>query len=188
MSDLYQKLQTYLPWNEEEGENLKVFLQFLEAFQDYVWTRDNGVGHITASAWVVNSSRTKVLMAYHKIYDSYAWLGGHADGQKDLLQVALKEALEESGLSEITPLSKDFIDVCALIVKPHVKRGKHIASHLHFNVTYVFEADEEAPLHVKEDENSDVKWLPLEQVLNSVTEEHMKPVYSRLIEKMKNFY
>jgi len=183
MQELYEKLKEYKPFDEEEAQNVKSFLQFLDAFKDNVWTRDNMVGHISSSAWVVNPEKTKVLMAYHKIYDSFAWLGGHADGDKDLLHVALKETMEESGITNVKPISNDFVDVVGMFVKPHIKRGVHIPSHIHYNVTYLLEAPEDQDLHIAEAENSAVKWIAFEDVMNCVTEEHMKPVYRRLIEK-----
>ena len=187
MKKILEKLENYAPFNEQEEEDICVFKQFIEAFGDNIWTRENKVGHFSSSAWVVNRERTKVLMAYHKIYDSFAWLGGHADGDKDLLHVALKEVKEESGVEHIRVLSEDFIDVGCLFVKAHVKKGKPVSAHLHFNVTYLLEADEQDTLHIAEEENSAVRWIPISEVTNVVSEEHMKPVYARLMEKMKKF-
>lgn len=184
---LYEEVKNHIPLDEEEKVNQESFLQFLEAFKDNIWTRDNLIGHITSSAWVVNPAKDKVLMAYHKIYDSFAWLGGHADGDRDLLAVACKEVREESGVQNLKPLDTHFIDVCSMMVKPHIKRGKHVPSHIHFNVTYLLQADENETLQIAEAENSDVKWLPVSDLMNIVKEEHMKPVYRRLIEKTKKY-
>ena len=183
MKELYEKLKKYQPMDEEEAQNVKSFLQFLDAFGDNVWTRDNMIGHITSSAWVVNPEKTKVLMAYHNIYGSFSWLGGHADGDKDLLYVALKETREESGIEDVKPVVNDFVDVDVMFVKPHIKRGVHIPSHIHCNVTYLLEAPENQDLHIAEAENSAVKWIAFDDVMNVVNEEHMKPIYRRLIEK-----
>ena len=97
---------------------------------------------MTASAWVVNKDRSKILLAYHNIYDSWAWLGGHADGEKDLLKVALKEVAEESGVKNIKPVSEDILSVEILTVDGHEKKGVYVPSHLHLNVTYLIEADD----------------------------------------------
>lgn len=180
---LKDDLIAYTPFDEEENVNVQEFLQFLTAFKDNVWTRDNLVGHITSSAFVVNPEKTKVLMAYHKIYDSFAWLGGHADGDKDLLHVALKETREESGLQNIKVLQNTFIDVVSMIVVPHIKRGKPVPSHIHYNVTYLLEGSEEEALHIAEAENTALAWIEFEKVNEIVKENHMKPVYERLIKK-----
>lgn len=185
MQTFFENIKKHTPLNELEQEDKLVFIQFIEAFSNNLWTRENKVGHITASAWVVNEDRTKVLMAYHKIYNSFAWLGGHADGDEDLLHVALKETKEESGIKNIKVLDPDFSDIACLFVKAHKKRGKEVSAHLHFNVTYIFEADEQETLHIAEEENTEVRWINISELENFVTEEHMKPVYARMIEKMK---
>ncbi len=181
--NLKQQLLDFQPLNEEEAANVDAFLQFIEGFHENIWTRDNCVGHVTVSAWVTNPARDKVLMAYHKIYNSYAWLGGHADGERDLLWTAIKEAREESGIDNFRVVQPDFIDVCPLIVKPHLKRGVPVVSHLHFNLTYWLEAEEEETPRVAPMENLSVQWLPVKWLSNYISEEHMKPIYQRLIEK-----
>ena len=76
----------------------------MDTFDD-ILTRKNDIGHFTASCWIVNKEKTKVLMVYHNIYDSWSWTGGHADGDEDLLRVSLKEAKEETGLKNVESLS-----------------------------------------------------------------------------------
>ena len=147
-------------------------------------TRDNLVGHLTASAWVVNPDRTKVLMAYHKLYDSWAWLGGHADGDWDLGRVAEKEAREESGIHTLKALSTDPISLEILTVDGHEKRGKYVPCHLHLNVTYLFEADPAETLRIKPDENSGVRWFSADEVTERSSEPEMRVVYRKLMEKL----
>ena len=181
---LKQQLLNFVPFDEEEAVNIRVFLQFIDGFQEHIWTRDNTVGHVTVSAWVTNPLKDKVLMAHHNIYNSFAWLGGHADGEYDLLKVAQKEVREETGVFQLRPIKTDFVDVCSMIVKPHIKNNHPVASHLHFNLTYWLEADEKAILQNAPAENSAVCWLPIDRLFDFISEEHMKPVYQRLIQKM----
>ncbi len=84
---LIQQLAAYEPYNEQEAADRALILECLTTSED-VFSRENRLAHMTASAWVVNRARSKVLMAYHNIYDSWPWLGGHADGEADLLTVA----------------------------------------------------------------------------------------------------
>ena len=72
-----------------------------------------------------------------------------------------------------------------LTVNGHVKRGKYVSSHLHLNCTFLFEADEEAMLKIKEDENSGVQWIPIEDLEGIVEEAHMLPIYRKLNEKLR---
>ena len=126
-------------------------------------------------------------MAYHNIYNSWSWLGGHADGETDLLKVALREAREESGLRNVRPVSEDIYSLESLTVDGHIKKGKYVSSHLHLNVTFLLEADEEDSLSVKPDENSGVAWFGLEEAIEASTEEWFREnVYAKLNEKLKN--
>ena len=84
--DILTQIENYRPYNEQEKWDKGLILDCLRAFED-VFTRENALAHMTASAWVVNEHFDRVLMAYHNIYDSWSWLGGHADGDEDLLAV-----------------------------------------------------------------------------------------------------
>lgn len=107
-----------------------------------VLTRQNEYGHFTSSAFVLNKDKSKILMAYHRIYNSWAWVGGHSDGDNDLLYVAMKEAKEETGIKNVVPISKDIYSLELINVNGHEKREKYVGSHVHLNVTCLLEADE----------------------------------------------
>ena len=180
---LYEELNTYTPCNMQEEADRKVMLRYLTDFSN-VYTRDNVYGHITSSPWIINADTSKVLMIYHNIYDSWGWCGGHADGDQDLIHVALKEGKEETGLKKL--LSESILPIDILPVPPHVKRGAFVSSHVHLNVTYLCQADEQDTLCSKPDENSGVKWIAVEEIDQYVTEEDMKPVYRKLMEKSRS--
>lgn len=183
---LLEELQSYQPNNEQEANDKAVMLHLLaEDKEPNIFTRENEVAHFTASSWLMNKEHTKVLMIYHNIYNSWSWTGGHADGERDLLAVAIREAQEETGVEMITPVSEDIFSIEILTVDGHVKRGKYVPSHLHLNVTYLLEADEAEVLRVKPDENSGVAWFTLEEALEKCTEPWMiQWVYSKLNEKL----
>lgn len=159
--DLLSALIRYQPWNaQEEGDRAELLRQ-LQSGRD-LYSRDDPTAHLTASAWVVSPDRSRVLLAHHDLYDSWAWLGGHADGQRDLLAVALREVREESGLTAVRPVSDAIYSLEILAVNGHEKRGRYIPSHLHLNVTYLLEGDPASPLRSRPGENSQVAWFPLE--------------------------
>jgi len=153
--NIKHQLEQYKPYNDQEAKDQEIILRYMETF-DNLFTRENEFAHFTASAWLVNKDRTKVLMAYHNIYNSWSWVGGHADGDTDLLHVALKEAQEETGLTNVKPVSEEIYSIEILGVPAHVKKGKHVATHVHLNVTYLVEANENDLTRVKLDENSDI--------------------------------
>ena len=182
--DSIRQIENYAPFNEQEEKDKALILGWISNNEN-AFSRENTVAHITSSAWVVNKDRSKVLMVYHNIYNSWAWPGGHADGESDLLGVAMREVMEETGIKNLKPLSKDFYAIDVLPVKSHIKRGKFVSSHIHLNATYIFEADENEELLIKEDENSGVNWIDIDKMVSSSSEDHMKKVYAKLVDKLK---
>ncbi len=186
MEKLYKQIKEYTPYNRQEAADKALMLQFMENNPDAL-TRDNLAAHFATSAWVVNRQRTKVLMIYHNIYKSWSWAGGHADGESNLLAVARREILEETGLSDMKLLCDGIFAINVLTVERHIKKGQPVAGHLHLDVDWLFEADDSLPLRIKEDENSAVGWVNIADIDTAVTEEKMKPVYALLCEKMKMY-
>lgn len=174
----------YVPFNEQEQRDQAVILDFLRKNED-AFDRENLIAHMTASAWVVNPERTKVLMVYHRIYDSWSWTGGHADGERDLLSVALREVREETGVTHVRPVSEEIYSLEVLTVDGHEKKGVYVPSHLHLNVTYLLEADEGDTLTVCQAENSGVAWFTLEGALAASSEPwFVRRIYGKLNEKL----
>ena len=185
MQKLISQLEKYTPFNEQEERDKNTILNLLKTQPD-IFERSNLIAHMTASAWVVNKDRSKVLMVYHNIYHSWSWLGGHADGETDLLAVAIREVKEEAGIRHVQPVSKEIFSLESLTVDGHVKRGCYVSSHLHLNVTYLLEADSEEAVAIKADENSGVAWFTPEEALVKSTEPwFVEHVYAKLLEKMK---
>lgn len=183
--ELREKIEKYVPYNEQEEKDKNTILKYMDAFEDTL-TRNNEFGHFTASAWVVNKERTKVLMIYHNIYKSWAWTGGHADGESDLLSVAVREVKEETGVENVKVLDDDIFSLEIVCVNGHIKRGKYVSSHVHLNLTYLLEVDENETLRIKEDENSGVKWVPIDEIEVASSERWVKEnVYRKLNEKLK---
>ena len=116
---------------------------------DNILTRDNELVHFTASSWAVNQERTKVLMVYHNIYNSWAWPGGHADGETDLQGTAIRELKEETGVKNVNVLSDEMFSLEILCVNGHVKKENYVSSHIHLNLTYLLEVDEKEVLQIK---------------------------------------
>ena len=178
-----EDIEKYSPCCEQEERDKSVILSFLDNNPD-AFLRSNLLAHMTASAWVLNRKRDKVLMVYHKIYDSWSWTGGHADGETELSKVALKEVQEETGVKSAKLLSDDIFSLEVLTVDGHEKRGEYVPSHLHLNVTYLIEADEHDALTVCQAENSGVRWFSLEAALEDSTEPwFVERIYKKLIEK-----
>ena len=176
-------IEAYRPYNEAEARDRELMLYALEHFPD-VLSRENPICHFTASNWITNAARDQILLVHHNIYRHWAWTGGHADGEADLRAVALREAKEETGLTELRPLCEGIFSLQVLDVDHHIKRGRYVSSHLHLDCCYLWEADETAPLRARAGENSGVRWVPIDAVLAVCGEPVMDIVYSKLNEKL----
>lgn len=186
MMGLIEQIKNYAATNEQEERDKEQMLAYMESNENCL-TRENAVAHFSTSIWTVNKDHTKTLMVYHNIYNSWSWIGGHADGMENLREVALRELQEETGVKNARLVSDEIFSIETLTVDGHIKKGVYVPSHLHFNVTYLAEADETEVLVVKEDENQAVKWFTFEQALEASTEPWMvEHVYKKLIAKSRS--
>ena len=178
-------IAAYVPQDAAEAGDKAMILEYLRLFPDNILTRDNQIAHLTASGFVVNGDGTKVLMAHHDLYRVWAWTGGHADGDGDLLAVALREAREETGAVHVRPLSTAVASLDILPVWGHVKRGAWVPSHQHLNVTYLLTAEESDPLRPRAGENTKVAWLPTDRLLELTNEWQMDGIYTKLLDRAR---
>lgn len=179
-----ESIENYKPDCAQEINDKEIMIKFINEFDD-VLTRNNKVAHMTSSAFVVNKKRDKVLMVHHNIYNSWSWTGGHADGDEDLLYVAMKELNEETGIRTFMSLSDSIVSLDIIPVYGHMKNGKFVSPHLHFNAAFLFEADEDEELIVKADENSGVSWIPALEIDSCTNEKHMKSIYFKILSRLK---
>lgn len=181
--DWKKEVELYIPKDAREESEKREILALMEREGDRLLLRECSYAHMTASSVIVNRNRTKMLMAFHKIYQSWAWTGGHADGDGDFEAVARREAQEETGIQNLKKLGAGAASLEVLPVWAHQKHGQMVASHLHLNISYLFEADDTLPLRIAEDENSAVGWIPIAQLEEYVREKDMMPIYQKLLNR-----
>ncbi|MBQ3509273.1 MAG: A/G-specific adenine glycosylase [Peptococcaceae bacterium] len=184
MKDLREQIVAYEPENDVEQQYKEEILRQWDCTGDEIFERPDE-GHFTASSIILNPAMDKMLMVYHNIYQSMGWTGGHADGAQNLLQKAMDEAKEETGIQEVYPLCSEILSLDILPVHSHKKRGRLVSAHRHYNVTYGLIAPEKQKLTIKPDENSEVRWVSLDEWKPLCSEPHMIPVYEKIIERMK---
>lgn len=180
-----EEIKLYEPQNEKEQKDKSVMMQYIVMYYDKIAYRSNMLFHMTASAIVCNENKDKILMIYHKIYQSWSWLGGHADGEYDLQKTAIKEVQEETGVSELKAIKNGIVSLDILTVEGHYKNKEYVCPHIHLNVTYCFIASEKSNLIQNEQETEGVKWIPISEIPQYCTEPKMLPIYQKIIQRIK---
>ena len=179
-----EDIERYRPVNRQEERDKAVMLDYIRR-NPGAFFRSDLTAHMTASAWVVNSARDRLMMVHHNIFNAWTWAGGHADGDEDLLRVALREVREETGIESARPVSGEIFSLEILTVDGHEKRGDYVPGHLHMNLSYLFEADDTEPLRPCEGENSGVMWFTPEEALERSTEPwFVERIYKKLNAKV----
>ena len=156
--DLLIKINNYSPDNSQEKIFRADFLSFIYA-NDKCFDRNLLEGHITGSAWIINETRDKALLTHHTKLDRWLQLGGHADGEPDIIKVSTKETVEESGLSSLKLFSTDIFDLDIHPIPEH----KGIPKHLHYDVRFLFIAAEDENLIVS-NESKNLAWIPFNKL------------------------
>ena len=156
-SPLIDLLERYKGFDAEEEAMRENMLAFVRRSPN-CFLRSLEEGHLTASAWVVNPDRSAAVMMFHRKLNRWLQPGGHADGDPDLLQVALKEVSEETGL-QATPVSPEIFDVDI----HEIPANAHVPAHLHYDVRFLLEIGHAHPLRINE-ESLKLAWIPMQQI------------------------
>lgn len=156
-------LKNYVPFDDMETFQLKQIRQFL-AETSNPYSRSNILGHIVAEAWIVNPKRDHVVLVEHKIHKHWVTPGGHCDGNPDVFAQAVREAREETGLTDIRPLLQgNIFDMYVSYVPSRKKIPGIEPTHLHFDICFSFEANENAPLRISK-ESTQLAWIPIKRL------------------------
>ncbi len=154
-------LKNIIPYGETEAEMILRTLRFIEEHNNPM-DQKLIVGHLTGSSWIVNLERTKALLTHHAKLGMWLQLGGHAEIEDNSIKdTAIREAKEESGLQSVQLISDDILSVDIHVIPER----KAFPEHLHFDVQFFFEADENESLSIST-ESKDLKWIALEDVSN----------------------
>ncbi len=184
--DYYREaIRNYSPINEQEASDKAMIEDLIKQYGDKILTRDVDIAHLTSSGLILNQSLDKILMVHHNIYNTWAWTGGHADADTDLLAVAIREGLEETGIDVLKPLTELPLSIDVLTVNGHYKRGKYVSAHLHLNLSYVLIASESSAHQIKPDENSGVMWVSVDALEQYSNEPIMIEVYRKIVNRAR---
>lgn len=171
---LLKQLQEYELKYPEEKKKVERFNTFVTRYSN-CFERSLEVAHLTASCWLWNHDQSAALFTLHKKLKKWLQLGGHADGDSNLLEVALKEAREESGIDQITPLSTEILDIDI----HEIPARPNEPTHFHYDVRYMLQATEDLPFIISE-ESDDLKWISLEKLDSLDFEESIARMHQKV--------
>ena len=177
--DLIEKLRKYRTDDEvEEPDRVKI-IKFVEKYKN-CFERSQSLGHITGSCWLENYDGTKFLLTKHKKLKFWLQLGGHADGDNDIIRVSMKEAHEESGLKNIELVSSEIFDLGVHLIPQY----KNVPSHYHYDIRFLLRASNSNENIIISDESTDLAWFT-EIPKDNPGEVNRDMI--RMIRKWKNF-
>lgn len=158
--------ETYVHRYPDEAETVRRISAFVSRHPD-CFHRELTEGHITGSAWIVDRTGRRTLLTHHKKLDIWVQLGGHADGQSDIAAVAMREAVEESGIANLHLLSPEIFDIDIHIIPA---RGDE-SVHFHYDCRFLIRADDED--YTVSDESHDLAWIEMDRIADYTNEESM---------------
>ena len=183
--DIYTQLKQFHPKGNAERTAQKQILKDWELYGDALLDRQSPA-HLTASALIMDSSLTEVLMVHHNLFKTWTWVGGHTEPGEDLLAAALREAREETGVEQIQPMTGQLLALDILSVPDHVKNDRLVTGHIHYSAAFGLIAPKTQAPKSKADENSAAAWIPISQLPDYCTEPHMLPIYKKIYTRMKS--
>ena len=172
---LLELLARHRPFDDREE-------QALARIQDFVrnnprcFERSLATGHITGSAWLLNPAGTAVLLTQHRKLRKWLQLGGHADGHPDLLEVAMREACEESGIDAIVPLLDRIFDVDV----HRIPAFGGVAEHDHYDVGFLLQVTGDTRFRVSE-ESLSLAWVSLDVLASLDVDESLQRKHEKWV-------
>jgi hypothetical protein len=149
---LLEKLEKYVPSSEEVASK-RAMIQFVQN-NPRCFERTLEEGHITGSAWLLSKDGSQALLTHHRKLDMWLQLGGHCDGDHDVLRVAIKEAQEESGIMQIAPVSEDIFDIDIHLIPANKKE----TAHYHYDVRFLLQVMSDEKLVISH-ESKELRWI-----------------------------
>ena len=175
-SDIYKD-----SWDKSYQESCLADMRKLVASSDNYLLRENHFAHFTASAMVVSKDLKRVVLLHHKKLEKWLQPGGHADGDADLAQVALKEASEETGIVNLK-LFENSMGIVPIDLDIHeIPARKSDPSHYHYDVRFLIQATDSEKLVINHESNA-LKWLSFEEVREQTDERSV----IRMLDKLES--
>lgn len=170
---LLDKVETYRNSYPEENIEIDRLVEFIESTED-CFKRSNLAGHITGSCLLLSPEKEEVLITHHKKLGKWLQLGGHSDGEANTLNVALREAQEESGIMDVQPLSEEIFSIDI----HKIPARKEEPEHYHYDISFLLIAGNKD--YEVSDESEDLRWVPIFPEKEIVYERTLQNMLTRL--------
>lgn len=180
---LRDEIEAFRAYNAQEAADKRMMLTFLDRYPEVLFSRSS-FAHFTVSAWIVNPSRTRVLMIFHNIYRSWSWTGGHAAREEDLLDLSVRKARQETGLQSVRPAVEGIYSLEIIATSGYYHEEDYDPSHLHLNLTYLLEADDTEAIRTDENETCGAKWFDLRRAAMLSNGAWIRAIYEKLNAKL----
>jgi len=174
--EIKQLLSRYEPYDEHNAEQFEKLIEFVDS-QDQLFGKKNPLGHITASAWIVDQDYKYVLLTHHVKLNRWLQLGGHTEEDETIIESAIREAFEESGLGSIDMVTREIFDLDVHEIPVYGTTERHF----HYDLRFLMVASRSESLSIS-NESHDLRWFELEEVIR-YTDEHS---IIRMIDKTRH--
>jgi len=181
-TQLLKALNDYSSNYDSEKSFIKEVIDFVKDNED-CFERSNQKGHVNGSAWLISPDSKKTLLTHHKKLNRWLQLGGHSDGDNNILNVALKEAEEESGIADINPVKTEIFDIDVHDIPENKKKGE--PKHKHYDIRFLLQAENED--FIISDESNDLKWVTLQELDEMAKNGEIDEAITRMQQKWKEF-
>ncbi len=145
-------LNSYIPTDDEIAYKEST-IRFIESYKE-CFERTLSIGHITASCLLIDKNEERALLTHHKKLNRWFQLGGHCDGDHDVLRVAVKEAQEESGILDIVPVKSEIFDIDVHLIPGNKKE----IAHFHYDIRFILKVNSDENIK-KSSESNELRWI-----------------------------
>jgi len=181
IENLVAQLEKYRAANSAQSDTVDRFINFLEKNRLQSFERSLAEGHVTASCWLINQAQTHVLLTHHRKLNCWIQPGGHADGERALVKVALSEAYEESGIEKIAILSDEIFDIDRHVIPERRDEPEHF----HYDFRFAMQSTENDN-YIVSDESYDLSWAEITRLRNRTTDESVLRMGQKWLSRSSN--
>lgn len=191
--DLAYELMEYESFDDQELGDKNLFLEYMKLYTDqnitpkvsHLLTKENKFAHFTASAFVTNKDKTKLLMVHNNVFNGWSYPSKHTSGEEDLLLVVTDEVKKITG--QTVKILNDFIfSIQAIPIPSYIIDNEYVSPHIHLDVVFLLEMDDTDSFTFNTNTIKNIKWVSMKNILNGNNEDivdFLKPVHLKLVKR-----